>query len=143
MDQESRNDAARRLCSRRGSLTPARLAVLGLVLFMPSQLASCGDCAGVGAPSVRVTVLDFDTNASIAPGATLSLFPSNASTPIAVVTGALDAQSLTAGDSAGRFDVLVEKPGYFPSTISNVEVKGACTTETVELTIHLRHLPPP
>jgi hypothetical protein len=125
-------------------MNAGRLAVMGLVLAMPVDTTGCGDCAGVGAPAVRVTVLDFDTNASIAPGATLSLFPSNASTPIAVVTGQQDAQFLTAGDDlTGRFDVLVEKPGYFPSTISNVEVEGACTTETVALTIHLRHLPAP
>ena len=121
-----------------------RLAAIVMLLATPFAGTGCqGDCAGVGAFAVRVTVLDFDTNAQIAAGARLSLFPADASTPIAVVTGQTDTQPLEAGpDVTGLFDVVIEKPGYFPWTAMGVEVKGSCTTETVLLTAHLRRIPP-
>lgn len=85
-----------------------RLATTALVLAAPFAATACeGDCAGVGAPAVRVTVLDFDTNAPIARDATLSLFPSDASTPISIVTGQEDTELLAAGiDLTGRFDLV-------------------------------------
>jgi hypothetical protein len=122
-----------------------RLAATALALTAALAGMACGgDCAGVGAPAVRVTVLDLDTNGPIARDATLSLFFSNASTPIEVVTGQADTDLLAVGiDHTGRFDVLVEKPGYYPWTSTDVEVNAACTVETVSLTAYLRHLPPP
>lgn len=120
-----------------------RLAAIALALTAPLAGTACkGDCAGVGAPAIRVTVLDFDSHRQIAQGAILSLFFSGASTPIEVVTGQGNADPLTAGiDHTGRFDVLVEKPAYYPWTIVGVEVEGACTVETVSITARLRHLP--
>ena len=126
------------------SVTPVRLATLAVVLAASLAESACeGDCAGVGAPAVRVAVLEFATNAAIAQGATLSLFRSNGLTPIQVVTGLQDSDLLAAGiDETGHFDVLVEKLGYSPWRIANVEVSGACTVKTVSLTAHLRRLPP-
>jgi hypothetical protein len=121
-----------------------RLTTIALALVGSFAATACeGDCTGVGAPAVRVTVLDFSTQARIAQGATLSLFRSNGSIPIQVVTGQLDSDLLSAGiDETGRFDVLVEKLGYSPWRIADVEVSGACTVQTVSLTAQLRHLPP-
>jgi hypothetical protein len=103
-------------------------------------LSACdgGDCAGVGRPAFEVTVLDARSDTPIAAGATVYLFRHPELARVDSVTGRYDAERIWTYDATGRFDVLVEKPGYFPWTRENVRVEGECTTETVFLTVRLR-----
>ena len=95
-------------------------------------------CAGVGRPAFEVSVEDAQTQAPIAAGATVYVFRRPELARIDSVTGRADTERIETRDTKGRFDVVVEKPGYFPWTRENINVGGDCTTETVALTARLR-----
>lgn len=121
----------------RRTFRAAMIAATGATGALLSACAS-GDCAGVGRPAFEVTVLDALTDAPIAAGATVYLFRRPELARVDSVTARSDGERIWTYDATGRFDVLVEKPGYYPWTRENVQVKGECTTETVFLTVRLR-----
>jgi len=117
----------------------SRCLALGMLVWVVPGGTGCGDCAGVGAPAFRVQVLDAGTGAEIAQGATLYVFRINSSIVLDSISGHSDIdQLLAAWDQTGRFDLIVEKAGYFAWTLSDVEVVGDCTVETVSLIARLR-----
>ena len=123
-------------------MTPLRTLALLLAVVGAGPLGCKGDCAGVGAPAVDVTVVDAETGTSIAAGATLYLFRTGQAVRADSVTGGPRSMTLLAGwDDEGQFDVVVERPGYFPWTANGVRVDGDCTTETAFLTARLRPRP--
>jgi hypothetical protein len=53
------------------------------------------------------------------------------------VLGGADDQRIETLDAKGRFDVVVEKSGYYPWTRQDLAVGGDCSTNTVALTASL------
>src|SRR5262245_16695402 len=94
---------------------------------------SCGDCAGVGSPAVDVTIRDAETGVGAASGATLYLFKQPASQPIEIVVGADSLHVFAGFDESGTFDVVLEKPGYYPWTAEGIRVVEDCGTQTAFL----------
>jgi predicted lipoprotein with Yx(FWY)xxD motif len=105
------------------------------------SLAACGSntCAGVGAPDFVVTVVDSLTGAAAAAGATFLMYDVNAGgVRVDSLVGRTDTDIIMSRDyGAGRFRVVVRKDGYRDWTKTDVEVRGGCTTERVELTARL------
>ncbi len=107
-------------------------------------IAACGRdlvvvCAGVGLPAVAVTVLDGQTGAGVAAGASLVLHSAACADSIVGVT---DNQVLAGCvDYAGTYDVTVRKPGFRTWTQSNVVVRDTCSLETRRFIVRLDRLP--
>jgi len=112
------------------------LALAGTALLP----GACGDCAGVGRPAFEVTVLENSTGVPAASGATLFVFKRP---DYRLVDSAMAQDSLridAAWDEEGRFDLLLERPDYWPWTVNNVAVttESNCSIKTVFLIARLR-----
>jgi hypothetical protein len=110
------------------------------VLFAAASTACNGDCAGVGRPAFSIDVIEDATGRPAAMGATLYVFRRPDYVLVDAVVG-VDPQNIVAAwDQEGRFDVLLEKAGFWPWTQNNVlvETHSSCTTKTVNLTARLR-----
>jgi hypothetical protein len=109
-------------------------------------LAACGalsagcqgaDCAGVGRPAFEVTVVDARTGTAIADGAVVYVFRLPDLVRVDSVLGRSAAERIWTSERTGRFNVVVERLGYFPWTTENREVTSACSVKTVSLTARL------
>lgn len=111
-------------------VTPALAAGLPL-------LVSCKDmvCAGVGAPDVRVTVIDSLSGAPAAAGATLLTYDlDNGGVRVDSVTGQTGARTLEGAiDRTGRFTVVVRQTGYRDWSKSEVVVRDGCPAITTAI----------
>ena len=115
-----------------------RTAGLAVAALAAAVLTACnGDCAGVGRPAFEVTVLDARTGASVADGATVYLFKLPELIRVDSATLQHAEGRIWTSDLQGRFNVVVERPGYYPWTTENRQVGGECSTETVFLTARL------
>ena len=115
-----------------------RGAAATLSILLASGCTAAGDCAGVGRPSVSVTVLNQTNESPTALGAKLYLFRNGSSALLETVTGTRDDLPIEAGQDAGTFDLVVEKSGFFPWTATGVHVTEKCSINTVPLTARLR-----
>ena len=97
----------------------------------------CGDCAGIGRPAFEVSVVDARTGASIADSAVVYVFEHPELTRVDSATRQYFPGRIWTLDRGGTFNVVVERPGYYPWTTQNRKVKSACTTETVFLVARL------
>jgi hypothetical protein len=119
-----------------------RAAILAALTVVCLATTACGDCAGVGSPAVDVTVRDAETGTGAASGTVIYLFKQPSIQPVDSVVGT-DSLHLYAGwDQSGTFDVVLEKRGYYPWTIENVDVKEDCGTHTAFLIARLRRRAP-
>jgi len=114
--------------------------VIAVVVAFTSLAAACdgGDCAGVGRPAFEVTVLDARTGAPITDSVVVYVFqlPDLARVDSATRQSA-PGRIPAADERSGRFNVVVERPGYFPWTAENRQVIEKCSVETVFLTARL------
>ena len=118
-----------------------RWSIIVIVLLLAGPLACNGDCAGVGRPAFSIDVLDDVNGLPAAQGATVYVFRRPDMVLVDVVQGTENSQRIVAAwDQNGRFDVLLEKAGFWPWTQNNVlvETYSTCTTRTVNLTARLR-----
>jgi len=114
---------------------------LGIVIVLLAGATACeGDCAGVGRPAFSIDVVDAATGRAAATGATVYVFQRPDLSLVAAVASEDTVRILAAWDQSGRFDVLLEKAGYWPWTRNNVlvETHSSCTTRTVHLIARLR-----
>ena len=114
---------------------------IALVLLLAGPIACNSDCAGVGNPAFSIDVLDDVNGLPAARGATVYVFRRPSMELVDAVEGGEHSQRIVAAwDESGRFDVLVEKDGFWPWTMNNVlvETHSTCTTKTVNLTARLR-----
>jgi len=112
-----------------------------LILMLAAGSINCnGDCAGVGNPAFSITVLDDASGRAAATGATLYVFRRPDLSLVDSVASQDTLRILAAWDQEGRFDVLLEKDGYWPWTENNVlvETHESCSTKTVHLMARLR-----
>jgi hypothetical protein len=117
-----------------------RLVVTVLIAAIGASASSCGDCAGLSQPAVDLTIRDAITGAAIARGSTVYLFKRPLLSPVDSAFGQ-DSLHISAGDGRdGQFEIIVERPGYFPWSNPNVVVgtDGSCSTETVFLEVRMR-----
>jgi hypothetical protein len=115
---------------------------VAIAISVVVAMNACGDCAAVGWPAVSVGVVDYTTGAPAASGAVLYVFRHQQTEVLDSSIGKQDAEKLVAAwEQRGRFDVLVEKAGFFPWTATNVQVTGDCSVETVSLTARIRRRP--
>lgn len=97
-----------------------------------------GDCAGVGRPAFGVTVRDARTGAVLTDSVHIYVIRQPE-----LLTVDSTAQQISPGhywaaeDLTGRFNVVVERAGYYPWTVENQVVSGTCTVQTIELTAEL------
>lgn len=109
--------------------------------LVAAWLSGCGDCAPVGRPAFSITVLDHETGAAAASEATVYVFRRPDFTLVDAAL-ALDTLRILAawGGQEGRFDVLLEKSGYWPWSAQNISVgsDASCSTVTVNLTARIR-----
>ena len=113
---------------------------IAILLLVAGPMACNGDCAGVGSPAFSIDVLDDATGRAAATGSTVYVFRRPDLTLVDSVEAQDTLRILAAWDQTGRFDVLLEKAGYWPWTQNNglVETYSTCTTKTVALTARLR-----
>ena len=109
-----------------------------LAILIVTGCEAAGDCAGVGRPSVSVTVLDQTNESRIASGAKLYVFRNASSALVASATGTRDDLPIETGNDTGTFDLVLEKSGFFPWTATGVHVTQKCSINTVSLTARLR-----
>lgn len=115
-------------------------------LFAPPLLAAAlAACDGDGLvqcpPSlpeaqfaVRVAVMDSVTGTSLAAGATGAFVTGSVADSLRHV-----GDELVADGPAGRYAVVVQRPGYVLWAVDDVTVRaGDCATESVQLTARLR-----
>jgi hypothetical protein len=109
-------------------------------------LASCGalalgcegaDCAGIGRPAFEVGVVDARSGAPIADSAVVYVFRLPDLVRVDSVLGRSASERIWTSERTGRFNVVVERLGYFPWTTENREVTSACSVRTVSLTARL------
>ena len=114
---------------------------IAIVLLLVGLIACNSDCAGVGRPAFSIDVLDDVNGLPAARGSTVYVFRRPDMVQVDAVQGSENSQRiLAAWDQSGRFDVLLEKAGFWPWTQNNVlvETHSTCTTKTVNLTARLR-----
>jgi hypothetical protein len=114
-----------------------RAVVIPIFPLLAGVLTGCGDCAGVGRPAFEVTVVDAGTGASLSDSATVYVFQLPELIRVDSATRQMSEGRIWTSDRKGRFKVVVERPGYYPWTAENREVRGECSTETVFLTARL------
>ena len=96
------------------------------------------DCAGVGNPAFSVAVVDARSNAPIADGAVVYVFRLPDLVRVDSVLGRSASEPIRTSERTGRFNVIVERPGYFPWTAENREVTSVCSVvSTVALSARL------
>ena len=130
-----------RMMATRSEVFPAALrSGIAVVLIAAGSLACNGDCAGVGSPAFSIDVIEDATGLPAAAGATAYVFRRPELTLVDAVESEDTQRILAAWEQSGRFDVLVEKTGYWPWTQNNVlvETYSTCTTKTVNLIARLR-----
>lgn len=113
------------------------VVVAAVVLPLLSACHTSEDCAGVGRPAFEVTVLDARTGAPIADGAVIYVFELPSLRRVDSATTQAAQGRIWTEDRQGRFNVVVERPGYYPWTAEDRRVGGECSTETVFLTARL------
>lgn len=114
---------------------------IGMVIVTLIGATACGgDCAGVASPAFSIDVVDAVTGRAAATGATVYVFRRPDLSLVDAVASEDTLRILAAWDQSGRFDVLLEKAGYWPWTQNNVlvETHASCTTRTVHLIARLR-----
>ena len=109
-----------------------------LSILIANGCSAGGDCAGVGRPSISVTVVNQTNESPAALGAKLYLFRNGSSALVEVATGTRDDLPIEAGQDAGTFDLILEKSGFFPWTATGVHVTQKCSINTVSLKARLR-----
>ena len=113
-----------------------RIALSVLASCM-ALLTACGDCAGVGRPAFEINVVDARDGRALTDSLVIYVFQH----PELALVDTVSAVSLPGKywtlDRTGTFDVIVERPGYFPWSANNQVVKGECSTETRYLTARL------
>jgi len=105
-----------------------------LVLVATSLLGACGDCAGVGAPSFEITVRDSRTGHPLTDSVTIAVLRVSDQVPLRGYPDVVGTGRFLFEEKRGTFDVIVERPGYYPWVSNARRVKGDCTIETVHIT---------
>ena len=92
-----------------------------IVAVAGAFVASCrGDCAGVGRPAFEVSVVDARTGASITDSAVVYVFQMPDLQRVDSATMQVGPGRIWATlDESGRFNVVVERPGYYAWSAEN------------------------
>ena len=114
--------------------------LLAGIVACAALVSACegADCAGVGRAAFEITVLDARSSASLTDSVVVYVFQLPELVRVDSATRQIEPGRYPAAfDHSGRFNVIVERPGYFPWTTENRQVIEKCSVETVFLTARL------